>query len=469
MKKISFILLAHKPPEALKPLIVQLLQEGVDLFLHYDASSNHDINKEIIDWQLGQYTGNLYICEPVRAAWGEWSLVEGVLNALRAAQKIGYQSDYFMLISESCIPVKPLVALRNFLTQNPIDYIEAVNHQDQDWVIQGNQHERWEHYHFFNYMTHIRLFDLSRKIQLLLRIKRRKPLNLIPHMGSQWWCLRVSTVTKILKILDNHKEIEQFYKTTHIPDEHFFQTIVANVIKKDEISNYSLTHYSFSSLGKANTLYNDDILKLIKSNKFFARKISPHAQQLFDYSKSIFPMTDDEFLCFSNNFIKKSERIFLDISMLEIPNRYKKKVGYIDHYESLNPLHLVENPLCLIYSDSESFRKEIFDVVQSLEYVKTIEIYDKNSCTLKKDWCSLLENCNPDKQILLLTNGPNDIEVLNHVKYRSNGLILLIDSGLNANLYTKLSSGRFCSIIILFKCDLNIFKEKIAPHLNQFL
>lgn len=72
----------------------------------------------------------------------------------------------------------------------------------------------------------------------------------------------------------------RFFRTTWIPDETFFQTLVRHIIPANEIHTRTLTFLMFSDYGMPVTFYNDHYDLLLSQDFLFARKISPEAQEL---------------------------------------------------------------------------------------------------------------------------------------------------------------------------------------------
>jgi hypothetical protein len=71
-----------------------------------------------------------------------------------------------------------------------------------------------------------------------------------------------------------------------IPDESFFQTLIRNVAPAARISNRCLTHYAFDMRGRPREYGDADrdyLCGLSTAGQFFARKISPNAEQLREY------------------------------------------------------------------------------------------------------------------------------------------------------------------------------------------
>lgn len=293
--KVSFVLLAHESPARLKPLITALLSAGADVFVHHDRNAPYDLALTSKEWDLEQYDGQLYFAPRIRVVWGEWSIVQATLNCLYLARENGCTYDYMMLISGSCMPIKPLEELAGYLNSNPFDFIECVDANKVRWVTDGIQEERWGYYHYVNWRKNRRLFSLSNAVQKKLKINRKLPQQLEPFIGSQWWCLRASTINQILTFLDDHPQAIRFYRRTWVPDESFFQTLVGNLIPGNELNNQLLTRYTFNSWGIPRVYYDNDFAELVKDFKFFARKISHRASDLKLKLSELAQMSHDEF------------------------------------------------------------------------------------------------------------------------------------------------------------------------------
>lgn len=293
--KVSFILLAHEKPDQLKYLLGALLSAGSNVYCHHDASSQGDLPGAVAEWGFDSLPGKVYFAKPVKVVWGEWSIVQATLNCLELVRQHDTDSDYFMLISGSCMPVKPVHLLEQYLAESGKDHIEAVNAETTTWVTAGLQKQRWSKYHFFNWRFQPWRFDTSLKIQRKLKISRKIPLRHTAHMGSQWWCLRRSTLFSVMDLVDRHPALTTFYRRTWVPDELFFQTMVANIVPKVELTDELLTRYKFNSWGIPRVYYDDDYPELLAESKFFVRKVSHRAHDLRNELVQIAPMQVDEF------------------------------------------------------------------------------------------------------------------------------------------------------------------------------
>jgi hypothetical protein len=84
----------------------------------------------------------------------------------------------------------------------------------------------------------------------------------------------------VLDFTRNRPDVMRFFRTTWIPDETFFQTIVRHVVPEKEIETRTLTFLMFTDYGMPVTFYNDHYDLLLSQDYLFARKISPDALTL---------------------------------------------------------------------------------------------------------------------------------------------------------------------------------------------
>ena len=183
------------------------------------------------------------------------------------------------LASGSCMPLRPVRELVKYLDSRPrTDFIESATTSEVSWTVGGLDAERFTLRFPFSWKTRRRLFDGYVKLQRLVRFKRKVPPGLVPHMGSQWWCLSRQTLTAILQ--DPERAVyDRYFKKVWIPDESYFQTLAR--LYSGNIESRSLTLSKFDFQGKPHIFYDDHLQLLRRSDCFVARKIWPHATRLY--------------------------------------------------------------------------------------------------------------------------------------------------------------------------------------------
>ena len=279
MAKIAFILLCHKDPEAIISQARQLTAAGDYMSIHFDARANPSDYQRIQDALKGN-PNVTFAAKRIKCGWGEWSLVQATLNAVEAALEAFPRATHFYMLSGDCMAIKSAEYAHDLLDREDVDYIESFDFFESDWIKTGMKEERLIYRHFLNERKHKKLFYTSFQLQKKLGLTREIPADIQVMIGSQWWCLRRRTVEWVMKFCQERKDVMRFFRTTWIPDETFFQTIVRHLVPDTEIRTSTLTFLMFTDYGMPVTFYNDHYDLLLSQDFLFARKISPEASEL---------------------------------------------------------------------------------------------------------------------------------------------------------------------------------------------
>ncbi|SCZ70047.1 Core-2/I-Branching enzyme [Epibacterium ulvae] len=218
-------------------------------------------------------------CDRHACEWGMWGIVAATQSA--AEQMLSQHDDvtHVYLMSGSCLPLRPVSDLKDYLAARPeTDFIESATTADVPWTVGGLSAERFTLRFPFSWKKHRLLFDGYVRWQRRLGLRRRFPIGLKPHMGSQWWCLTRKTLSAVLTDPDR-PAIDRYFKRVWIPDESYFQTLVRRHSK--EIESRSLTLSKFDHQGRPHIFYEDHLSLLRRSDCFVARKIWPQAEGLY--------------------------------------------------------------------------------------------------------------------------------------------------------------------------------------------
>ena len=215
-----------------------------------------------------------------RCEWGTW----GIVAATQVASEMMLNQFPFVrhvyLASGSCLPLRPVEELVEYLEERPrTDFIESATTADVPWTVGGLDHERFTLRFPFSWKRNRFWFDRYVQFQRTLRLKRKIPNGVIPHMGSQWWCLTRQTLSAILQDPDR-PDYDKYFKQVWIPDESYFQTLSRQY--STNVESRSLTLSKFDFQGKPHIFYDDHLQLLRRSDCFVARKIWPHADRLYE-------------------------------------------------------------------------------------------------------------------------------------------------------------------------------------------
>ncbi|UWQ97037.1 beta-1,6-N-acetylglucosaminyltransferase [Rhodobacteraceae bacterium M385] len=281
MAKIAFILLCHKDAPSIIRQAERLTATGDYVSIHFDANAK-PADFSALQEALKDNAGVTFAKKRIKCGWGEWSLCQATLHAIEAAVEAFPKASHFYMLSGDCAAVKSADYAHKFLDDRDMDYVESFDFFNSDWIKTGFKGERLFYRHFFNERNHKKLFYASFHLQRKLRLERKIPDDIQVMIGSQWWCLRRSTIEAILDFCRERPDVIRFFKTTWIPDETFFQTLVRHLVPSREIESRTLTFKMFSDYGMPVTFYNDQYDLLISQDYLFARKISAEATLLKD-------------------------------------------------------------------------------------------------------------------------------------------------------------------------------------------
>ncbi|OWY03598.1 glycosyl transferase [Thioclava sp. F1Mire-8] len=279
MARIAFILLTHKDPDGIIAQAERLTQTGDYVAIHFDARAKPEHYRKLRS-ALDANPNVTFAKKRVKCGWGEWSLVAATLEAVKAAVADFPRATHFYMLSGDCMQIKSAEYAHDFLDAEEVDYIESFDFFSSGWIKTGMKEDRLVYRHWFNERNQPKRFYLAYNLQKRLKLSREVPRDLQMMIGSQWWCLRRRTMEQVLDFIKARPDVMRFFRTTWIPDETFFQTIVHHLIPETEIRARTLTFLMFTDYGMPANFYNDHYDLLLAQDYLFARKISPEAKEL---------------------------------------------------------------------------------------------------------------------------------------------------------------------------------------------
>ena len=278
MAKIAFILLCHKDPEAIIKQAERLTAVGDYMSIHFDARANPD-HFEMIKSALEGNPNVAFAKKRIKCGWGEWSLVQATLYAVEAAVDTFPAPRIFTCCQGTVWPSN----LPNTPMSSLIVPMSTMSKALTILKVTGSRRHERRAAHLSPLLQRAdpeRRFYAAFNFQRKLGLTRKIPDDLQIQIGSQWWCLRRRTVEWILDFTKKRRDVMRFFKTTWIPDETFFQTLVRHLVPENEIQTRTLTFLMFTDYGLPVTFYNDHYDLLLSQDYIFARKISPEAKEL---------------------------------------------------------------------------------------------------------------------------------------------------------------------------------------------
>lgn len=225
---------------------------------------------------------NCFFSKRTNVMWGEFSLVQAVLNAIDTLIERNVNYDYAFLLSGQDYPIKSHKQIIETLSNNRgKQYVEFVPFSELNHV------RYWiEKYHFWvgkrrfwhphqrseNFIIAIYNYILS----LFLPKNRKLPKNLVIYKGSTWWTLTKDCIEFLHQESRSPagKKIIEYFKHTWHPTEFYVQTILMNSQYREGIINNDLRFIVWpeNDNGHPKILTEADYKDIISCDRLFARK-----------------------------------------------------------------------------------------------------------------------------------------------------------------------------------------------------
>ncbi|MEO8530962.1 MAG: beta-1,6-N-acetylglucosaminyltransferase [Deltaproteobacteria bacterium] len=294
---LGVVILAHTALHRTAEIAQYWADYGCKVAIHIDAKTSSDAF-DSLKASLSRVPG-IHFAPRTSCTWGTWSLVKATIQSCEMLLANEPDVSRVLLTSGTCIPIRPARYLIAHLEEyGQTDFIESVTTADVSWAVSGLEEERFTLYFPFSWKKRRRLFDFAVDLQRKMGVRRRVPAGLVPHLGSQWWCLTRRTLEAIFTDPERDRH-ERYFKQVWIPDEGYFQTLVRKHSTK--IESRSLTFAKFDAQGRPHTFYDDNLNLLAHSGYFLARKIWPNADQLYRYFLTKRSLTASELTISPNN------------------------------------------------------------------------------------------------------------------------------------------------------------------------
>ena len=275
---VGLVMLVHTALDRAEQVARHWAAAGCPVVIHVDNSVPEKTHDDFV--QALSDVPHLMFSKRYRCEWGTWGLVAASQTASEMMLDSFADVRHVYLASGSCLPLRPVKELIDYLAARPrTDFIESATTADVPWTVGGLDVERFTMRFPFSWKRHRYLFDKAVAVQRFVGLKRRIPKGLVPHMGSQWWCLTRQTLSAILQD-PKRAAYDAYFRHVWIPDESYFQTLVR--LYSQSIESRSLTLSKFDYQGKPHIFYDDHLQLLRRSDCFVARKIWPHANRLYD-------------------------------------------------------------------------------------------------------------------------------------------------------------------------------------------
>ena len=200
-----------------------LSSQDAGIFVHIDRKSDILAFRERVPEDRVQF-----IEDRVPVYWGEFSMVQAILNTMSEALGRGHAFDYFCLLSGTDYPIRSIDYIEQFFLKHKgnefINLVEIPNEavgkpieRLTTYKIQTGQDGLWAK--FIRRIRRLHGWQFQRDHKKYLK-------GLRPYGGSTWWALSREACEYALNFTRHHPRVVKFFRNTLCPDESFFHTII---------------------------------------------------------------------------------------------------------------------------------------------------------------------------------------------------------------------------------------------------
>jgi hypothetical protein len=261
MKKHALLIQAHQDISYFIKLAK--IQPNVNFYVHMDAKS-----RDFPKTDLANLANVVLLSDRVSVRWGGFSQIEATLKLFETA--FAHEDNaYFHLVSGEDVVLQPFEVIEKqwqqrfgfqammtceMAPQYAYRFIMDSPHADSNWQRQ-----------------------LTGKIITKLQqgVAKVKPYHSAIYFGSQWFSVTRADWEKIVPFTDEYSD---FFRHKLVPDEHFFQTLIAEKLTNQiRLSNDNRRQIIFDkNVNNGNSPIYLDLLKLERAKfdgYWFARKV----------------------------------------------------------------------------------------------------------------------------------------------------------------------------------------------------
>jgi hypothetical protein len=260
----AFIISAYQRPDLLARLVETLRPYPVAIHIDKKSDIGPDVQR-----RLGSRPGVTYLPRHI-CHWGLFGHVEASLEGLKWF--LGTSCDYAILLTGQCYPLKRMTDIVGELTDlEGRSILEHAAFPKPEWL----RHDEGGYRRLRSFYVKLPLRQAPKSIKLW---DRRVPGGLHPYGGSSYWCLSRACAGAVMRRVEHDPGLLRFFRRTLIPDEMFFQTVLANSPRRDELIDARIHYLDFSAGGSNPAIIREEALAAaMASGAWFARKFEDQA------------------------------------------------------------------------------------------------------------------------------------------------------------------------------------------------
>jgi len=279
---LGFAILSHRQPAQLKRLTRRLSK----MFDDPPVTIHHDFSQ--CDLERNDFPSNVQVVIPsISTKWGDWSLVEAAMAAIKHLFDRGDYPEWLVLLSGNDYPIQKPDKISSFYENTSYDAFVSSKKLTEAKLSTKREFYWFARYNWpkINYPSLFHIFKSIKKRKLVkepIVLKEKWAQRFLTpfspvypcYGGSFWFSANREAAKALLHTFENNRKLCRFYQNVVIPDESFFVTVLNN----EKNLNVYPYNYRFADWAKnigphPKKLKLSDLPALMRAQEHFARKI----------------------------------------------------------------------------------------------------------------------------------------------------------------------------------------------------
>ncbi len=264
--RLAYVISAYRLPAQLVRLVDLLDEPTTTIVVSVDRATDAATYAAMAGPLAGRRNVHLLPRHP--SPYRGFGHVRSTLGGIRYLREAGIGFDYLSVLTGQDLPIKSNAAIRERLAAaDGAGFMEHFPLPDERWS--GGGLNRFSSIFLHTHRSHR---SLSRR-RFAGLIPRGYPFGDTPYGGSGYWTLHRDQVDHVARYVRRNPRYVRFFRTTDMPDETFFHTIVMNSSHRDRIVNDDLRLIDWSDRSELPRIWRSgDFATLAAAPDLFARK-----------------------------------------------------------------------------------------------------------------------------------------------------------------------------------------------------
>jgi hypothetical protein len=293
--RLAYLVFVHRDPAQLARLLKRLYHPTSMFYIYVDGKADINLFKSATNRIAPDHV--VWLTNRKSISWGDFSLSEAYLSGFRTILKQRPEPDFILTISGQDYPVATNKTIQDWLARHAdqtildhsivTDNAPHISERSEQYYLSVQRHHAIIYPHPNPDTLRRKVFNTALRLSGLFPLPRRIPLKHQLYFGTNWFQLKPVAAQYLVDFARLNPAYLRFFRTTYVPEEMFFQTVLLNASDavRGGIYNHRMTYMQWDRPPGSYTspISVNELPAMLASDKFFARKFDKqHGDEVLD-------------------------------------------------------------------------------------------------------------------------------------------------------------------------------------------